>query len=368
MKKYLLSACIALCMGATIALPSRVSAQPAPTVPGDGAFVPPPGWNDIMVLIKDAKTRPAGVQKLYELAAQNPRTRLAAHCLATAVLYDPDANKARQTYESFIRDYPGTSIEVAGRTGLLNLRWFSGEARGTVYLAGAEDILRAVKAPTLEEIRANRGRASTRFRALPAEIQGGLLSLYRTVHQIQSGSLKRYRDDLPLALFLLEVYPNGNFMGAVTNDIGELRGDPGPYDAVWVNPVVTVRQPREGKNTGLRPLISLETYTGDYTHAQPDLSGSKILLDGQDIKSSFIVRIKFAKQKRAGLTLQTIRLKYRPIQPLSPGPHKLDVTIQTTNYNPSRPGLTHVITNFTVARDCRDEDDDDDERWGEIED
>jgi len=374
MNRFLIGFIPVVIVAATVVPPyyRAATAQPSPVVaPAPGAFVKPPGWDEAMSLIQNERTRAQGVQKLYALAAQRPKTVQAAQCLATAVLFDPDSSKAVQVYQSFITDYPGTGIEVQGRIGLLNLRWFSGEARGNNYLQGMDEILTAVGAPTLQEIRKNRGRALSKLRSLRPDVQSGLLTGYTTMHQILAGhALKRYREDLALCIFGLEAYStdthnDGIFSGGAEHDLRRLGPDPGPQPRVTTNPVVTIRSPRRNKS-GPRPTISLEAYTGDYLHSQPNMPLSKILLDGQDIKPILRTRIKFASSLQPGITLETIRLKGKPVQRLSPGPHTLDITIQASGYR-GGPGLTHVTQTFTVTREDRDcEDEDWDEDWGEM--
>jgi hypothetical protein len=359
-------------VGSPIVPPSQVAAQTVPAS-GPGKFVPPPGWDEAMLLIKDPSTRQQGVDKLNAIAAALPKGIKQAQCLATAALFDSDKSKLVAVYQSFITDYPGTSTALQGRIGLLNRRWWTGEARGNNYILGMNQILFETGAPTLQEIVRNRGAALAKFRSLPVDIQIGLAQGYETMHQILGNSLKRYQEDLALALFGFESFGQndgasngywGSSVGRVLRDIGP---DPGPEDRVTTNPIIQLRSPRRHV-CGRRPVISFETYSGDYLHSEPSLFSSKFLLDGVDIKPMLQTKVKIPKRLKRGQIYQLIRYRGRVSTPLTVGQHTLDITVQCAGYRgPGTPGLTRIVQKFTVDYNERDDEDEDrDDDFGEL--
>jgi hypothetical protein len=214
----------------------------------------------------------------------------------------------------------------------------------------------------------NRRQALTKLRALHPDYLEALNNIYQGLVMVL-GNTKRYPEAIALAALGQEAFTNsdgGSYSGMVRHFVGMRDGNSQPYRAVWVNPIVKIRSPKDGKVTRGLPVIRLVTWTGDFSHAQPSFSDSDLLVDGQSVKSQVQVESSFAKKRKLGPNHIWLKMRwsYVPAQRLAPGRHTVTAIVRVPGYvvnHMTGPGSTTVTWSFVVHPQGRDDDDDDGE-------
>lgn len=173
------------------------------------------------------------------------------------------------------------------------------------------------------------------------------------------------RNVLEVAKFLRVAFPEyyTGATGDIENALIALGVLPRVSDSQMASPDVRLRYPREGAVVSPRPKIRLETSVGDYRFNQVDLQRSKLTIDGQSLPFNRI-RAKYDQALRLGRPFEKLRIEAQPAQPLAPGTHTLQLEFIVGGYQPEySAGKTILTRTFKVRQDCRDNDDDEWERW-----
>lgn len=344
-------------------------------------FVGTPEYQQAAELLYDTSEPDGRVeeakQKFAQIATQHPGTTLAAICLLQQAKYSEDVASI-PIYHAVIAGYPRSRFEVQARLCILD-RQFPGRDRASVegFIAAADQLAQGYGAPSLQEISLgnNQVRLSKQVRALPLEIQKGLVSVYDEIQAGIANQLHEYGRVVPVDLFVRDTFvqfvgpqasQNVNMHFAAANP-----GTPPPGSGPFISPTIRLVKPKN-KHTGPRPKIVLELRTGPFPTPQVDLSSVKVTLDGQNFLPNLVATTKLEDRRKGGQRSveQRLRLKGRPPARLSSGSHVLVVEAMAENYlsrGGTGPGRTLTSFSFSVSRN-RDEDDDeredrDDDSW-----
>ncbi len=308
------------------------------------------------------------VELLEQVSAANPGTNFdASSRLTRAYVYGASYHnfgQARTLYDSVVRDFPGTVNAYFAETSLADLDLMVDGKPFADWLERMDGAIQSAGGVGLQPILRGSRRGPRPVPGLDTRTQEALLYDAYTVvssrmssRPMEERTLQLKEQSLELLLYVRETFPSvddGLDQTIRRRRYWEIEGrNTLPDDTT--PPVILKLHPKDGARTGPRPQIRIRSVDGDESQAQLTLNRTMVKLDGIEIPLEQLeIRIKRARYWQKHTNAEDVWMRWRPSDPLQPGPHVLEVRLQDGAGN-----ATSQVSRFTSAgTPCPDDDQD----------
>jgi hypothetical protein len=292
------------------------------------------------VLLGDGRVDES-IQLLQKVIRENPGSNYEADArFELAGIYGwmkHDGDKMINEYETIIRNFPNTAYEFSAKSYLVFVRYRKKSSFNT-WIEQQNNLIVSYGGINVNDILKYSGKYrqdwADKIKSIPVQYRNDVIpDAYNDITDLLEGpELKRKDDALKILMFLRTYFPRSE---AVRESIKDIQVS--IQDNIDINirvnfpddttpPQIRAITPHSGLSIGEdRPKIEIELTDGDISQAQVDLTKTFFTLDGQDLTDIMEVDSNINKCARLGPDFETIRLKYRPEKPLSPGCHTVYV-------------------------------------------